>query len=453
MPRRKITLNEAQQEFINRNLIPLFDEYKNYDEKLLAKTQEGYMIFTNMNILKGGSHPRIIDKSNPYTIQNIKLWCKLNNKQFILLSEEYKNTSLKLKWKCLKSECQDEFLASWGSIKDGNGCSCCAGMQVGLSNCLAIKRPDLIKYLKNKEDGYKYTLGSRSTINLICPNCMFEKPVIINTFTRCGFGCPKCSDGISYPEKFMFNVLEQLKFNFKNQLNKTTFEWCKDYKYDFYISQFKCIIETHGDQHYTDKFREHKKTLKEEQQNDKYKKELALNNNIKNYIVLDCRKSEIEFIKNSIMESNLPQLLNFKKEDIDWLKCHEYACNSLVKIVCDLWNNNINIKRIENKLQLSDTTIRKYLYQGTELNWCNYNGKEELIKMGFKNGVFGNIKIICLNTNEIFNSMKDALIKYNMNSNHISTCCKGKRKSAGKHPITGEKLVWMYYEDWEAQQS
>lgn len=31
----------------------------------------------------------------------------------------------------------------------------------------------------------------------------------------------------------------------------------------------------------------------------------------------------------------------------------------------------------------------------------------------------------------------------------IGKCCRRKRKSAGKHPETEEKLRWMYYEDWE----
>ena len=30
----------------------------------------------------------------------------------------------------------------------------------------------------------------------------------------------------------------------------------------------------------------------------------------------------------------------------------------------------------------------------------------------------------------------------------IGRCCKGKRKTAGKHPETGEKLTWMFYEDY-----
>ena len=57
-------------------------------------------------------------------------------------------------------------------------------------------------------------------------------------------------------------------------------------------------------------------------------------------------------------------------------------------------------------------------------------------------------KIILLNTKEIFLTIKEGAEKYNCNKGCVSQCCIGNRKSAGKHPITGEKLVWMYYKDY-----
>ena len=54
----------------------------------------------------------------------------------------------------------------------------------------------------------------------------------------------------------------------------------------------------------------------------------------------------------------------------------------------------------------------------------------------------------CITTNEIFDSITAGGIKYNINNSNITACCKGKRKYAGKHPVTGEKMVWVYYEDW-----
>ena len=59
------------------------------------------------------------------------------------------------------------------------------------------------------------------------------------------------------------------------------------------------------------------------------------------------------------------------------------------------------------------------------------------------------VKIILLNTNEIFNSITEAAKKYNIKyPETITRYCKGKQKIAGRDPITNEPLVWMYYDEY-----
>lgn len=53
-------------------------------------------------------------------------------------------------------------------------------------------------------------------------------------------------------------------------------------------------------------------------------------------------------------------------------------------------------------------------------------------------------KVQCITTGKKFDCIKEASEYYYVNKSSIKDCCKGKRKSAGKHPITGEKLVWKY---------
>ncbi|WP_291632079.1 NUMOD4 domain-containing protein [Clostridium sp.] len=53
-------------------------------------------------------------------------------------------------------------------------------------------------------------------------------------------------------------------------------------------------------------------------------------------------------------------------------------------------------------------------------------------------------QVLCITTGEIFYSIREAGRYYSISKSHISECCKGKLKSCGKHPITGEKLVWKY---------
>lgn len=85
------------------------------------------------------------------------------------------------------------------------------------------------------------------------------------------------------------------------------------------------------------------------------------------------------------------------------------------------------------------------------LEWCTnkYNLNYGTLPERFSKARKGNKnpsakKIICVTTGEAFNCIKEASEKYNITHQNISKCCKGKRKSAGKHPITGEKLVWKY---------
>ena len=61
------------------------------------------------------------------------------------------------------------------------------------------------------------------------------------------------------------------------------------------------------------------------------------------------------------------------------------------------------------------------------------------------------IKVICITTNDIFNCIEDGVKKYGINESNIINCCKGKQKWAGNHPDTGEKMIWMYYEDYILQ--
>ena len=74
------------------------------------------------------------------------------------------------------------------------------------------------------------------------------------------------------------------------------------------------------------------------------------------------------------------------------------------------------------------------------LEWCsakynvNYGSRTEKASK----------KVICVTTGKIFKSIAEASKYYNLKGNHISACCKGKLKSCGKHPTTGEKLVWKY---------
>jgi len=170
-------------------------EYINNSRKLIIKDNYGYYYTIKLNNLKYGSPPCFVEKRNPYSIQNIKLWCKLNNKPFILLSEEYKGNKENLKWQCLKEECKEIFEMCWKSILIGTGCNYCAGRQIGSSNCLATKNPELSSEWHPTLNGnltpYDFTCGSGEYAWWKCKKGHEWKTTIASR--NQGKNCPYCA--------------------------------------------------------------------------------------------------------------------------------------------------------------------------------------------------------------------------------------------------------------------
>ena len=308
------------------------------------------------------------------------------------------------KGKCYKYKCNicgfecgehlsvkiQEYRKELWTIEDSillNGkCSCCSGRALSEGhNDIPTTEPWMVKYFQGGCDEAKsYTKWSNKMIYPICPECgriKLKTISISNIYYKHSIGC-ECSDKTPYPEKVMFSVLDQLGVDFTTQLSKRTFDWCDKYKYDFYIKDYNICLETHGLQHYERTNDYYKRTLDEEIENDLIKKELALSNGIKeeNYIIIDCRYSKLELIKNSVLTSNLKYIFNLSI--IDWEKVQSFALKSLVAISCEYWNSGIkSVKEIAKIMNLNAETVRNYLNRGAELNLCDY-GKQNKIKDG-----------------------------------------------------------------------
>lgn len=258
------------------------------------------------------------------------------------------------------------------------GCACCSGQKIvkGI-NDFNTKHPELARYLENYEDGYIITTNSKTKIKLKCPNCGAINNINCGNYVKTGkFNCPKCDDGISYPNKFIFNVLQQLNIEFEIE---KVFDWLKSKRYDFYIPNLNCIIEVNGKQHYSNSCSFPIK-LDEQIEIDNLKQNLALDNNIENYIVIDCSISNPEFIKNNILSSKLNDL--FDLSTIDWKLCDEFSNKSLMKKICEYKRDNPNATTglISKIFKLSTTTIKLYLNNGTKIwDWLKYNPEQERI--------------------------------------------------------------------------
>lgn len=281
--------------------------------------------------------------------------------------------------KCLNDSYEYEVVES--NLLSKTGCGvCCNQTVVKGINDISTTHPDKIKYFANIEDAYSHSYGSVDYIDAICPLCgevrhNFQIKVLIKN----NYICNKCGNAVPYTERFMYSFLQLLVGN-DNFEKEYTPKWdgLGMKRYDFYIPSFNIIIETHGRQHYDDKCFEKlsKKTLNQEQENDNLKKELALKNDIKqeHYIVIDCRESNMEWIRESILKSNLNHI--FDLNEIDWEEVNKNSMKSRTKDVCDLWNKGLTIKELKLFFKLSSEPILKDLKIGTELGWCNYNAEE-----------------------------------------------------------------------------
>lgn len=171
------------------------EEYKNNSTKLIICDKQGYYYLASQDMIMRRT-PRKFQKSNPYTIQNIKLWCKLNNKSFELLSDIFEIGDKKLKWKCLSKDCGEIFYMDWENIYQNRNCPYCSGHKVGLSNCLATKNPDLAKEWHPTKNGdltpYDVTANNDKKIWWRCKynsNHVWNAIVSSRNF---GNGCPYC---------------------------------------------------------------------------------------------------------------------------------------------------------------------------------------------------------------------------------------------------------------------
>ena len=296
------------------------------------------------------------------------------------------NTIKYYQYKCLKCgyDCSEYYKGGvihselWtreGALMRGCGCSCCAHeiTVCGVNDILTVA-PWMVAYFTNGEsEAKKYSPASNKKVDCKCPFCYEQKPnYSINTlFYRHGIGC-RCSDGISYPEKFIGEMLRQIGITFIRQVSRST-KWFVEgdvkYRYDFGIMSKSMIIETHGMQHYEDSGGVFTGRMQQIQLNDEQKRKYACNHGVDIYVELDCRYSNLDYIKHSVMNSVLPNILAFTVNDVDWELCNVRALNSMVRTVSDFKNEHplLNSTEIAATFCLSKSTVEKYLRQAKDI--------------------------------------------------------------------------------------
>ena len=80
------------------------------------------------------------------------------------------------------------------------------------------------------------------------------------------------------------------------------------------------------------------------------------------------------------------------------------------------------------------------------LEWCNHIYNQYYGTKRERQAKSKGKPVICITTGEIYQCATEAMRKTGVDKANIHKCCTGQYKSAGKHPITGEKLVWEYFD-------
>ena len=255
-----------------------------------------------------------------------------------------------------------------------SGCVCCSGhLAVSGINDIATTDSWMVEYFADKSIAKRFTVGSNKPQDCICPICGTKKRIPPYRIKSQGFGCDNCSDGVSYGEKFIRNLLSESDINFIYQLSTKNFEWCNKYKYDFYLPDYNWIIEVNGIQHY-EEYGTSCFSQKDVKYNDSLKEALAINY-VDKYIVIDCRESNFEYILNSIKQSALYNIINW--DNIDLNKIEINAHKNLIKEVCDYYKNtypNTTTEKMAELFHISRSGITRYLKLGNKFGLCVYLG-------------------------------------------------------------------------------
>lgn len=285
-----------------------------------------------------------------------------------------------------------------GNLKKKQGCGCCSNKVPVLGiNTIVDTHTWMVKYFKNPKDAESRTFGSQDKGLLYCPICKMSRDnmQISTLYREKDICCQVCSDGFSYGEKFTYSLLKQLNLQVKRH---KYFDWsknvyseieslCGNKEYDFYLKDNNILIETNGLQHY-EECGFSRRSYYEESENDKLKEKLALNNNVKeeNYIVIDCRYSKFEYIKNNILNNEkINKLFNLSK--IDWNSCEEEALSSYLVKACEYYNQGIGHMEIAKIMDIDFKTVKRYLKRAREYNLCDYVSAVEIHKKNVINAI------------------------------------------------------------------
>lgn len=166
------------------------EEIRGSKSHFRIEDKDGYIIRTTAEslIYRKSSQLRFTNNNPEDTLYNIKLWIKLNNKEFELLSDTYIKNHAKLKWRCLKDGHVWE--ASWASTQSNHGCPLCAG---NIKHTLEQVKEKVKEINPDIEILSKEYLRGKDKLDCKCKKCGNEWKATWLNLGR-GTGCPVCAN-------------------------------------------------------------------------------------------------------------------------------------------------------------------------------------------------------------------------------------------------------------------
>lgn len=383
-------------------------------------------------------YPHISNIKNKLTQEEVQDRLHKINPKIDVIGEYHKGADL-LDVKC--NSCGREFIIVPRDVFNNKKCKCpeCEGRNYGLNKLpISITSPEFAKLVADQTLIGSLYKDERKYIECICPECNQNVSVHLANSIRFGFKCPACSNTISYPNRLMYNILKYLNLNFENEFSA---DWLGKYKFDFalYINDNNYIIEMDGGIGHGGISRSDKHMPEELLQRDIEKDRLAYEHNFK-VIRIDSRLSSLEYIKNQICSSDLKDIIPIDK--IDWIECERKSQQSLLVKVCKYYNETSDkrLLSIAAYFDLATGTISEYLDKGTRLGLCN----RKIKRLGYFRET--NIKVICVEDDKVFDSIKEASVYYNIDSSNLSKVLRRENKvTIGKH--------FMRYDEYLESQS
>lgn len=303
-------MNEELKNILTKFNLSLIEYIGSKD--IRVEDELGYKYKINLCNIKNRNKLPHLFRNNPYVIDNIRNYLKVNNTGLILLSEEYINCKYKLAFICERHKDKGiQYKTLDGLVNDNQYCKHCSFEKIGdrcrISDDVIQKRCDELdliyvdRYVKREHTWVKFKCKKHlnkgvqdidwfhlKTCAVGCPYCTgrykttedfinemskinpnikivgeyhgSENPVDceclicgnkwspIGRSLKCGQGCPSCT--MSKGEIKIKQILNNQKIKYVAQ---KTFDDCiykEKLKFDFYLPDFNICIEFDGQQHF-----------------------------------------------------------------------------------------------------------------------------------------------------------------------------------------------------------